>query len=73
MMIISTNKNEYNVRRVSELTNRLQFKKEELSNAKGFFKRLKLKAEVNRLNKLIDIHGKEVLQYEYNKTKESFK
>ena len=73
MMIISTNKNEYNVRRVLELTNRLQVKEEQLSIAEGFFKRLKLKTEINRLNKLIDIHGKEVLQYEYNKTKESFK
>lgn len=67
MQYISTNKYEYNVRKVDELSNAILVKEAELANAKGLLEVIRIKLELRKLNRLINNYGSEVLQYEQNK------
>lgn len=64
---ISDNKHEFNVRRVSELNDTILKLEEELKVTTGFFNSLKLRSELRRLYKQINVHGSEVLEYEYSR------
>lgn len=64
---ISDNKHEFNVRRVEEINEAILEKEAELKNIEGFVKTIKVKLELRRLYKQINIHGTEVLRYEHDK------
>ncbi|HHT55591.1 MAG TPA: hypothetical protein GX012_03415 [Acholeplasma sp.] len=70
MNYISQNKHEYNVRRMDELISKLNKKEKELKTVTGFFNTLKLKLEIRKLYKVLETHGSEVLDYEYNLARE---
>lgn len=61
---ISVNKHEYNQRRVLELNKEILKKESELKNTKGFINKIKIKLELRKLFKEINIHGEETLQFE---------
>ncbi len=67
---ISINKHEYNLRKVEELNNEIALKEETLKDTTGFINVLKLKHEIKKLYKQLDIHGTEVLAYEYKESQE---
>lgn len=62
---ISTNKNEFNTRRVEELDILILEKEKELKEISGFLNSLKIRLELRKLYKEINTHGSEVLEYEY--------
>lgn len=62
---ISTNKNEFNARRVEELDILILEKEKELKEISGFLNSLKIRLELRKLYKEINTHGSEVLEYEY--------
>lgn len=64
---ITDSKYEYNVRMVEELSSTIVDKEKELENTKGFLNSFKAKSELRKLYRLINSHGKEILDYEYLK------
>jgi len=73
MQFISTNKHEYNIRRVDELSGRILMKEKELDNASGLLEVIKIKLQLRKLNKQINVHGSEVLHYEQTKFESDLK
>lgn len=64
---ISQNKHEYNVRRIEELNKMIKEKESELKKADGFFQTFLIKHDLRKLHKQLNIHGTEVLEFEYSK------
>ena len=67
MQYISTNKYEFNVRKVDELSEAILMKEAELANAKGLIEVIRVKLELRKLNRSINNYGSEILRYEQNK------
>lgn len=65
---ISQNKHEYNVRRVKELNEIIKEKELELKQADGFFQTVIIKHDLRKLHKQLNIHGTEVLEFEYSRS-----
>lgn len=62
---ISQNKHEYNVRRINELNEVIREKELQLKKANGFFQTFLIKHDLRKLHKQLNIHGTEVLEFEY--------
>lgn len=69
---ITMNKHEFNVRRVEELNSDILAKEKELETVKGFFNTLRVKSQLSRLYRLINIHGSEVLEFEYRQATNNY-
>jgi|GEM_PF-5679958 len=64
---ISQNKNEYNIRMVEKLSSKLLKLEKELKETKKISQKIKLFFEIKKINKIISIHGSEVITFENNK------
>lgn len=67
---ISDNKHEFNLRRVEELSKEMTEKENELKSTKGFFNVRKIKKELKKINAQIEVHAKEISEFERRKAKE---
>lgn len=68
-MHISDNRHEWNVRRVEEMQTEIEDQKKVVSEAEGFFNKMREKRVLRKLIKRQRKHGEEVFQYETNRNR----
>lgn len=67
---ISTNKYEFNVRRIEELDKKILAKEAKLQKVNGFFNTIKVKQELKKLYKQIQAFGSEAIEYEQRRVRD---